>query len=449
MQEKDLARECLTFIDKSPSCFHAVQNLEEMLQKSGFEKLSEKEEWKLEKGGSYYAVRGGSSLIAFRLPEKDPSGFHMMAAHSDSPGFKIKPGEEMITGERYVRLNTERYGGMILSAWLDRPLSVAGRIVLEQDGMPQNDIPQNEVPQNGGQHKILQEKLINIDRDLLVIPNLAVHMNRDMNKGVEYNPQTDMLPLFGSAESGSGSGAEGSFWNLVAKEAGTEPEKILGADLFLYVRQRGCFAGASEEFIVAPRLDDLQCAFVTIKALCGQRPRDYITVGAVFDNEEVGSQTRQGAASTFLRDVLENIAESLGRTGSVYKRMLADSFLISADNAHAKHPNRPEKADPVNAPCLNGGVVLKYHGGQKYMTDGCSEAFFKQLCREAAVPYQLYTNRSDIAGGSTLGNIAVSQVSVPGVDVGLPQLAMHSAVETAGREDIMCLYRAAEQYFRR
>lgn len=421
---REITQECLTFIQRSPSCFHAVANLQAELEKAGFEQLRETEEWELRRGGSYYVIRNSSSILAFRIPEEEVKGFHMMAAHSDSPSFKVKPGAEMTVDENYVRLNTEKYGGMILSTWLDRSLSVAGRVMVEQDGS-------------------IVEKLVAVDRDLLVIPNVAIHMNRDMNRGVEYNPQTDLLPLFGGRE------AKGSFFKLIAEEAGTEAEHILGADLYLYVRQPGCFLGCQEEFILSPRLDDLQCAFVTMQALKDSRPGQYVTVGAVFDNEEVGSQTRQGAASTFLKDTLENIADALGIGGSAYRRLLAESFLISADNAHAKHPNHPEKADPVNAPYLNGGIVIKYHGGQKYMTDAGSEAYFKMLCREAQVPWQTYTNRSDIPGGSTLGNIATSQISVSGVDIGLPQLAMHSAVETAGCADTGYLYRAAVTYFAR
>lgn len=427
MENRQITEECLNFIEKSPSSFHAAANLAQMLEEEGFMRLDEREAWNLAAGKSYYVMRNSSAILAFRIP-KTPAenirGFHMMAAHSDSPSFKIKPGAALFDGGAYVRLNTEKYGGMILSSWLDRELSVAGRVVLHKDGG-------------------LKERLVNVERPLLVIPNVAIHMNRDMNKGVEYNPQSDMLPLF------AGKGGEKAFWKLIAKEAGAEPEDILGADLYLYVRQKGCFIGAEEEFIVSPRLDDLQCAFAAMKALSESMPKEYITVGAVFDNEEVGSQTRQGAASTFLKDTLQNIAEALGMKGSAYRRMLADSFLVSADNAHAKHPNRPEKADPVNAPVLNGGIVIKYHGGQKYMTDACSEAYFKALCNEAQVPVQAYTNRSDIAGGSTLGNIATAQVAVSGVDVGLAQLAMHSAAETAGAEDTGYLYRAALLYFAR
>ncbi len=426
-------KQCLQFIEKSPSSFHAVRNLEQMLQEAGFTPLSEQEPWELKAGSSYYVTRNHSALIAFSLPaDQKPCGFHMVAAHSDSPSFKLKTMPEL-GDANYVRLNTERYGGMILSSWFDRPLSVAGRVVIEQDGE-------------------LVEKLIDVDRDLCVIPSVAIHMNREINKGVEYNAQTDLLPLFGEGAD------KGAFENLIAQEAGVLKEQILGTELYLYTRQKGCFLGAKEEFVLSPRLDDLECAYGAVRSLIGAKPTKHIPVAVVFDNEEVGSQTRQGAGSTFLKDTLYHMVDVLSVSGgletvdgesteTVWMRLLADSFLISADNAHARHPNHPEKADPVNAPVLNGGIVLKYHGGQKYMTDAVSEAILKKLCREAEVPVQSYTNRSDIPGGSTLGNIAVTQVPVRGVDIGLPQLSMHSAVETAGSRDLEGLEKLAKHFY--
>ena len=311
-----------------------------------------------------------------------------------------------------MRLNTEKYGGMILSTWLDRALSVAGRIAV-----------------NG--EKGIETRLVNVDKDLLVIPNVAIHMNRDMNNGVAYNPQVDMLPLFADCSDGE----KRSLMSCVAEAAGVDEEDIMGHDLFLYTREKGRLLGESGEFVLAPRLDDLQCAFSVAKAFAESVPQQYVSVCAVFDNEEVGSGTKQGADSTFLEDVLWRICEALGLSRSGYLRMLAGSFLISADNAHAVHPNYPEKADPTNRPYLNGGIVIKYHGSQKYTTDAVSAAKLKSLCKRAEVPFQTYANRSDIAGGSTLGNISTAHVSVSSVDIGLPQLAMHSAVETAGMRD--------------
>ncbi len=411
--KKDLkcAERCIRFIDESVSCYHAIGNVERRLVESGFTELKEKDEWEIKSGQSYYVKRGGSSLIAFRMPEDDMKGFHMMASHSDSPSFKVKTNPEMTVEDQYLKLNTEGYGGMIYSTWFDRSLSVAGRVVTgSKDG--------------------LKEVNVNIEEDLLVIPSLAIHMNRDANKGTEFNPQIDLLPLMGSCE------AKGWLAQKLALCAGVQKEEILGEDLFLYVREKGRIAGACQELILAPRLDDLECVYASLEAILEEKPKEYCAMCVIFNNEEVGSHTRQGAASTFLKDTLERIGESIGKTRSDYLRLLADSFMISADNAHALHPNHGEKADPVNRPVLNGGIVIKHHGGQKYTTDGYSEAVMKELCREAGVPFQHYYNRSDIAGGSTLGNISAGQVSVPAVDIGLAQLAMHSAVETGGSADV-------------
>ncbi|MCM1027389.1 MAG: M18 family aminopeptidase [Roseburia sp.] len=404
----------LDFIERSPSCFQAVENIKRLLEENGFQELRETEDWETEAGRGYFVTRNDSSLIAFRLPEAGAaSGFHMTASHSDSPSFKIKETPEKAVEGHYVTLNTEKYGGMILSSWLDRALSVAGRVVVREK-------------------EEIRSRLVNIEKDLLVIPNVAIHMNREMNNGVAYNPQTDMLPLFSEYQEGRKGSA---LMKRVAKAAGVKREDILGHDLFLYVREKGRILGENGEFVLSPRLDDLQCVFSAVKAFAASEPKRYINVCAVFDNEEVGSGTKQGAASTFLEDTLWRVAESLGLDRSDYLRLVAGSFLISADNAHAVHPNHPEKADPTNRPYLNGGIVIKYHGGQKYTTDAVSAAKMKLLCQQAKAPYQTYANRSDIPGGSTLGNISTAHVSVSSVDIGLPQLAMHSAVETAGARD--------------
>lgn len=419
------AREVLDFIEKSPSCFHAVANVKEMLQEQGFTEVKEAQKWELVPGEGYYVTRNDSALIAFRLPEKPARGFHMTAAHSDSPTFKIKELPEMTVEEHYVKLNTEKYGGMILSTWLDRALSVAGRVVVREG-------------------REFVTKLVNVDKDLLVIPNVAIHMNREMNQGVAYNPQCDMLPLFADCSEGK---KKNAFMKRIAKAAGVKVEDILSHDLFLYPREKGRVLGENGEFLLSPRLDDLQCVFAESRAFCESRPEEYVNVCAVFDNEEVGSGTKQGADSTFLEDTLYRIAEGLGLEKGDYLRMIAESFLISADNAHAVHPNHPEKADPTNRPYVNGGIVIKFHGSQKYATDAVSAAKLKDLCEEAHVPYQTYANRSDIAGGSTLGNISTAHVSVSSVDIGLPQLAMHSAVETAGAKDTFYAVEMMKKFF--
>lgn len=457
-EDKAYCREMLSFIDRSPSCFHVIANLKERLAAAGFEALDERQEWKIRAGGSYYVSRNDSSLIAFRMPQREPKGFHMAASHSDSPTFKIKEHPERETEKHYVSLNTEKYGGMILSTWLDRPLSVAGRVV---------------VCERGAEGEKLVTKLVNLDRDLLVIPNVAVHMNREMNKGVEYNPQTDMLPLYGmygaapgDTPSKASSDTPGMLLEEIGEAVGAPPEDILGHDLFLYVRDQGRVLGREGEFVLSPRLDDLQCVYASMEAFLEAVPQEYISLCAVFDNEEVGSGTKQGADSTFLEDVIMRVCAGLecgrggegehgmegepegsGYGGTLARRLIADSFLISADNAHAVHPNHPEKADPTNRPYLNGGIVIKYHGSQKYTTDAVSAAKMKALCRRADVPFQTYANRSDIAGGSTLGNISSAHVSVSAVDIGLPQLAMHSAVETAGALDTAYAVKVLRLFF--
>lgn len=434
MEGLEVCREMLSFIEESPSCFHVIANIKEKLAAAGFRELDERGDWRVCAGGSYYVTRNDSSLIAFRIPENEPRGFHMAASHSDSPTFKIKEYPEMVGEKHYVRLNTEKYGGMILSTWLDRPLSLAGRVTVYSDNK-----------------KSIMTKLVNLDMDLCVIPNVAIHMNRDMNKGVEYNPQTDMLPLYGVC-CGS-EDAQGMLREQIAEAAGVMPEDILGQDLFLYVREKGRIFGREGEFVLSPRLDDLQCVYASVQGFLTSIPKEYISLCAVFDNEEVGSGTRQGADSTFLEDVVERVCSDLaGQAGEpgaacLKSRMIADSFLISADNAHAVHPNHPELADPTNRPRLNGGIVIKYHGSQKYTTDAVSAAQVKSLCMRAGVPYQTYANRSDIAGGSTLGNISAAHVSVSSADIGLPQLAMHSAVETGGVEDTAYALRMFQEFF--
>lgn len=412
------------FIDHSPTCFHAVDNIGRELEAAGYQKLSEKCIWQINPGNKYYVNRNNSAVIAFSIPEKEQKGFHIVAAHSDSPCFKLKELPELTVEDHYLKWNVEKYGGMILSTWLDRPLSAAGRVVVKgPDGM--------------------MTKLVNFNRNVAMIPNVAIHMNRDMNKGVEYNPQTDMSPLIGSLK------GKGGYLALLAKEAGVEAEEILGQDIFLYNRDKCSRLGLEEEYICGPRLDDLECVYAGLKALVREEPESYINMLAVFDNEEVGSGTKQGADSSFLRDVLARIRSGLQLAEEKYQCMLAESFLMSADNAHAVHPNHPEKTDSVNKSYPNEGIVIKYHGSQRYTTDAYSEAVMKDICRQAGVPYQVYENRSDIVGGSTLGNILMAQVSMNTVDIGLAQFAMHSACETAGAEDLDYLIKALSIFYSR
>lgn len=419
---KKTAKKLLKFIQKSPTAFQAVEEMSQRLQKEGFKELKEEKHWDLKAGGNYFVTRNHSAVIAFSIPKKPAWKFHIMASHSDSPALKIKENPEMEVEKAYIKLNVERYGGMLLAPWFDRPLSVAGRLIVRKNGE-------------------IQEKLVAVDKELLVIPNLAIHMNREVNDGYKYNVQKDMLPLYSDYD------GKGSFMKLMAAEADVAEEDILGHDLFLYDRTPGTVWGANEEFISAPRLDDIQCAFASLEGFLRGERKESIAVHCVLDNEEVGSTTKQGAASTFLKDTLMRINMGLGRTQEEYLMTLADSFMVSADNAHALHPNHTDKTDPVNRPVLNGGIVIKYNANQKYCTDGVSAAIFKDICDRAEVPYQTFVNRSDMAGGSTLGNISNTQVPVKTVDIGLAQLAMHSVYETTGAKDTESLAKAAAVLF--
>lgn len=419
---KKTAKKLLKFIQKSPTAFQAVEEMSQRLQKEGFKELKEEKHWDLKAGGNYFVTRNHSAVIAFSIPKKPAWKFHIMASHSDSPALKIKENPEMEVEKAYIKLNVERYGGMLLAPWFDRPLSVAGRLIVRKNGE-------------------IQEKLVDVDKDLLVIPNLAIHMNREVNDGYKYNVQKDMLPLYSDYD------GKGSFMKLMAAEADVAEEDILGHDLFLYDRTPGTVWGANEEFISAPRLDDIQCAFASLEGFLRGERKESIAVHCVLDNEEVGSTTKQGAASTFLKDTLMRINMGLGRTQEEYLMTLADSFMVSADNAHALHPNHTDKTDPVNRPVLNGGIVIKYNANQKYCTDGVSAAIFKDICDRAEVPYQTFVNRSDMAGGSTLGNISNTQVPMKTVDIGLAQLAMHSVYETTGAKDTESLAKAAAVLF--
>lgn len=419
---KKTAKKLLKFIQKSPTAFQAVEEMSQRLQKEGFKELKEEKHWDLKAGGNYFVTRNHSAVIAFSIPKKPAWKFHIMASHSDSPALKIKENPEMEVEKAYIKLNVERYGGMLLAPWFDRPLSVAGRLIVRKNGE-------------------IQEKLVAVDKELLVIPNLAIHMNREVNDGYKYNVQKDMLPLYSDYD------GKGSFMKLMAAEADVAEEDILGHDLFLYDRTPGTVWGANEEFISAPRLDDIQCAFASLEGFLRGERKESIALHCVLDNEEVGSTTKQGAASTFLKDTLMRINMGLGRTQEEYLMTLADSFMVSADNAHALHPNHTDKTDPVNRPVLNGGIVIKYNANQKYCTDGVSAAIFKDICDRAEVPYQIFVNRSDMAGGSTLGNISNTQVPMKTVDIGLAQLAMHSVYETTGAKDTESLAKAAAVLF--
>ncbi|MBO5078309.1 MAG: M18 family aminopeptidase [Oscillospiraceae bacterium] len=403
-----------SFLDGAKSVYHAVAQLKDRLEGEGYAYLSESAPWDIEAGGKYFLTRGGTALIAFRVPEDTPVGFMMSASHSDRPTFKLKENGEL-TGN-YTRLATEKYGGMLMAPWLDRPLSLAGRVIVEtEDGV--------------------QSRLVDIDRDLLLIPNVAIHMNRKANDGYSFNPAVDTLPLLG------GKDAAGKLQDLLEEAAGG---KVLGHDLYLYVRQKATAWGLEEEFISSAALDDLECAWCCTEGFLNAEESSSVPVLCVFDSEEVGSSSLQGAASDLLENTLERLCRVMGWDKG---QMLSQSFMVSADNAHAIHPNHPELADANNAPVMNRGVVVKFNANQRYTTDGMSAAVFRKVCLKAEVPVQTYCNRADMPGGSTLGNISLSHVSVPSVDVGLAQLAMHSCYETAGVRDAEYLADAMQAYY--
>ncbi len=417
----DISRDLIHFIAKSPSTFHAVRGIKAALLYAGFTEIREEDTWQIEKGGKYVVTRNGSALMSFTVPKEGAEAFHITASHCDSPTFKIKENPEIADGP-YVKLNVEGYGGMIMSTWLDRPLSVAGRLLVTENGH-------------------LAEKLVAIDGTMLVIPSVAIHMERSVNQHKEWKVQKDMLPLYGMT------GAKTPFMDVIAAAAKVKAEDILAHDLILYNRVPGTIWGEEREFISSPKLDDLQCAFACFRGFTQGQKEKYISVYALFDNEEVGSATSQGAGSTFLANTLERLARSLGYSYDETMAMIARSFMISADNAHSVHPNHPEYADPVNRPVINGGIVIKYSAAQKYATNAFSAAYFKKLCKDHDIPTQTFTNHSDNPGGSTLGNISNTVIAMPTVDIGLPQLAMHSSYETAGVKDTAYLVDAVTKFY--
>ena len=413
--------ELFRFLDAGVSAFHSTAAASAILEAEGYVNCPESAAWELAPGGKYYTTRNGSAVLAWRMPKGELTGWHVTASHSDSPTWRIKQldgGKDTV----FAKAETEGYGGMICATWMDRPLSVAGRVLVQENGA-------------------IVYRLVALDRDLLMIPSVAIHMNREVNDKASYNKQVDMLPLLG------GAAEEGVLKKLVAAELQVAEEQILGSDLFLCIREKAAVWGCNEEFISSGRLDDQQCVYGILKGLLTAKNARSIGVAAFFDNEEVGSGTKQGAASTFLYDVLHRIAQSLGGNDEDFHRAVASSFMVSADNAHAVHPNHPEHTDVNNCTYMNKGVVIKTHAGQKYTSDGMSVAAARELAARAGVPLQYFANRSDKVGGSTLGNLAMAQVSMNCVDIGLPQLAMHSCYETAGAEDTLSLIKLMQELY--
>lgn len=430
MNSKEFARNLIGFIEKSPTAFHSVETSEELLKLNGFKKLEARENWELEVGGKYYTSKNESAIIAFTVNTSNlkEDGFRIIGSHSDSPSFRVKPNPEMEVENTYLKLNTECYGGPILNTWLDRPLSIAGRVVIEGDSVLRP-----------------KETLVNINKPICIIPNLAIHMNRDVNSGVALNKQKDMLPLVGLLNDSLEK--DNFLIKAVAKELGRKVEEILDFDLFLYEYEKGMLIGPNEEMLSCSRLDNLSMAHASLHALLDAKHLNGVNVVAVFDNEEVGSSTKQGADSNMLLNILERISLSLGQNREDFFRSLYSSFIISADLAHAVHPNMAEKHDPTNKPVMGKGPVIKINANQAYTSDSQSIAIYKSICKEAGVNCQEFVNRSDVRGGSTIGPISSTHIDIPSVDVGSPILAMHSIRELGCVEDHMDIYKTFKKFY--
>lgn len=423
---KEIVKKLINFIKDSPTCFHAVKNMKNILKSENFIELLEGQTWKLEKGKNYFVTRNNSSIIAFKIGEDIKNySFNIVASHTDSPTFKLKENAEISVDNKYIKLNTEGYGGMIVSSWFDKPLSLAGRVFINRpDG--------------------IFSTLVKIDKDLLLIPSLAIHISKDMKASTD-NKQIDLLPLISQTSKYDGKNLVNK---ILALELNIDPDDIISRDIFLYNRTPGTIWGANEEFFSCPQIDNLECAFTSLLGFINGYNSKSIDVYASFDNEEVGSETKQGALSTFLFDVLNRINENLSYSKEDYYKAISSSFMISADNAHSFHPNHKELTDDTNYAYMNGGIVIKSHAGQKYTSDGQSISVFKKICKDENIPLQFFSNRSDKIGGSTLGNLSQNHVSLNTVDIGLAQLSMHSTYETAGVKDAKYMVDAIEAFYK-
>ncbi len=429
-KEQKFAKNLMDFIDSSHSSFHATKNVEELLIKEGFKKINLQDKWELEKEGKYFVTKNNSAIIGFVVGkgEIEEDGFKIVGAHTDAPTFRIKPNPEMTVEGKYLRLNTEVYGGPILNTWLDRPLSMAGRVSIKTE----NPLKPKEL-------------LLDIEKPIMIIPNLAIHMNRKVNEGVKLNTQTETLPLLSNI---ADKFEKNNFLlGLIAENLSVKVEDILDFELFLYGVDKGSLVGLNEEFISIGRLDDLAMVHAGLYGLIDSKVSNATNVLVCFDNEEVGSTTKQGAASPMLRTVLERIAIAMGKDREDYYRALSNSFLISADQAHALHPNYPEKQDPTSRPVVNGGPAIKIAASQSYTTDSSSSAVYEGICKSIKVPVQKFVNRSDERGGSTIGPISSTQLDIPSVDIGNPILSMHSIRELGGVFDHYYVYKSFQEFY--
>ncbi|MBB6713419.1 M18 family aminopeptidase [Clostridium gasigenes] len=428
--EKKSALELLDFIYESPSAYHGVVKVRQLLDANGFSEVKESDKWNLEKHGKYYTVKNDSAIIAFVVGNGDvvEDGFRLIGAHTDTPGFRIKPNPEMTTEGKYLKLNTEGYGGPILNTWYDRPLSIAGKVTIKGASVLKPEV-----------------KLININKPLMIIPNLAIHMNRDVNEGYAINKQKDTLPLLGLINEKFEK--DGHLLKLIAEELNVNSEEILGFDLALYEYEKGCLIGMNEELISSARLDDMWMVYAGTKALVDSKSNKATKVMVCIDNEEIGNLTAQGASSNLLIHTLERITLALGKDKEDFYRTLSNSVMISADLAHAVHPNLPEKHDLTNKPVLEGGPVLKIAAAGSYSTDSFNAAIFTEVCKKAGVPFQKFVNRSDVRGGTTIGPVTAANLTIPVIDMGAPVLGMHSIRELAAVKDNTYTIKAFTEFY--
>ena len=428
--EKKLALELIDFLYDSPSACHGVKETQKILDKNGFVEVKEADKWDLKAKGKYYVIKNDSALIAFEVGTGDieETGFRLIGAHTDVPGFRIKPNPQMISEGKYVKLNTEVYGGPILHTWFDRPLSIAGKVSLK------------------GESPLKPEtRLVNINKPLLIIPSLAIHMNREVNEGFKINRQVDTLPLLGLINDKLEK--EDYLMNILAEELQVNKEDILNFELGLYEYEKGMLIGMNEELISSGRFDDLWMVCAGVRALVDSRENEATKVMICIDNEEIGSLTAEGANSTLLNNILERITLGLGKDREGYYRTLANSIMISADLAHAVHPNLGDKHDPTNRPVLEGGPVLKIAASGSYSTDSFNGAVFAGVCEAAGVPFQKFVNRSDVRGGTTIGPVTAANLTIPVIDMGAPVLGMHSIRELASVKDNYYTVKAFTEFF--
>jgi aspartyl aminopeptidase len=430
MKIKEFGNDLIDFLYESPTAFHAVENAEKLLCKNDFEKINLLDKWNLKLGGKYYVKKNESAIVAFTINSNniEEEGFRIIGSHSDSPSFRIKPNAEMEVEKTYLKLNTEVYGGPILNTWLDRPLAIAGRVTIKSE----NILRPNEM-------------LVNINKPICIIPNLAIHMNRSVNEGVALNKQRDMLPLVGIINDTLEK--DNFLLKEISNNLNISIDEILDFDLFLYEYEKGILMGPNEELISSSRLDNLAMAHASLHALCNSNGNKGINVAVVFDNEEVGSSTKQGADSNMLLNILERICLSFGKDREGFFRSLYSSFIISADLAHAVHPNVPEKHDPTNRPVMGKGPVIKINANQSYTSDSYSIAVYESICREADVPCQKFVNRSDERGGSTIGPISSTHIDIPSIDIGTPILAMHSIRELGSVVDHYYIHKSFIKFY--